>query len=214
MTYLSYHENGNPFKPVYTYTTVASELLGHQPTRDRGVALVIEATRGNAGIVNALRTKFPNASVDQIFYPDKSETVIALSFRVPPGSGPRGLIDPGLLAPGAATRDTERLLELERIASSLLAYREQTGSYPDTMGDVYEACLALLLDTQCVLPEPLSLDDLATIEMSFEQTYWFESDGTSFTLYVSMEGPVSPSDTCTPSDRSLATLLNLFCYST
>ena len=214
LTYLSYHENGNPFKPVYTYTTVASELLGHQPTRDRGVALVIEATRGNAGIVNALRTKFPNASVDQIFYPDKSETVIALSFRVPPGSGPRGLIDPGLLAPGAATRDTERLLELERIASSLLAYREQTGSYPDTMGDVYEACLVLLLDTQCVLPEPLSLDDLATIEMSFEQTYWFESDGTSFTLYVSMEGPVSPSDTCTPSDRSLATLLNLFCYST
>lgn len=212
LTYLSYQEEGDPFEPVYTYTTEASALLGRQPTKDRGVALIIEATRGNGRIVNALRTKYPTAAVDQIFYPDESETIIALSFLVPPGTRHARQGDPAYLAPGAAKRDAERLLNLEEIASTLLAYREQTGSYPDTKGEVYGVCLAILLDTECVLPEPLALDDLPTTEVSLEQTYWFESDGSSFTLYVSMEGPVLPSDTCTPSERKLANLLTLFCY--
>ena len=85
LTYLSYQGEGDPFRREYTYFVDATQLLAVQPALDEGTALIIEATAGNAVILETLSSKFPEAVVDRIHYPDGSSNVIAWVLRLPPG---------------------------------------------------------------------------------------------------------------------------------
>ena len=85
LTYLSYQGDGDPFRREYTYFVDATQLLSVKPTVDTGTAFIIEATGGNAVILDTLRSRYPGAAVDIIRYPEGSSNVIAWVLRLPPG---------------------------------------------------------------------------------------------------------------------------------
>lgn len=83
LTYLSYQREGDPFRPEYTYYTDARKLLNIQPARDSGTAFIIEAVPKNLQVLDHLRSRFPHATLDELYYPDGSSNVIAYALRVP-----------------------------------------------------------------------------------------------------------------------------------
>ena len=90
LTYLSYQGEGDPFTPVYTYFSDATELLAVELASDEGTALIIEAVPKNAVIVETLSGRFPSAVIDSIYYPDGSSNIIAWVLRLPPDLGAGG----------------------------------------------------------------------------------------------------------------------------
>lgn len=86
LAYLSYSGEGDPFQWRFTYTSKGDEVLAIVPLRGRGTAFIIESVSQYEGVFNFLRAKYPTASLNQIYYPDGSETVIANVLLVPAGA--------------------------------------------------------------------------------------------------------------------------------
>jgi|GEM_PF-3377812 len=103
-------------------------------------------------------------------------------------------------------RDQRRRDDLTAIADALDGYRQQHGSYPQVNG-VQTLC-GYPSDVGCVLKE--KLDPLPTDPLN-NQSYWYTSDGASFTLFAQAEEPPGPSQCPTPAPQHLAGVPNLYC---
>lgn len=106
----------------------------------------------------------------------------------------------------AAKRDDQRRRDLLVIIDLLESYRQQNGSYPQVNG-VQTLC-GFPGDVACVLRS--QLDPLPADPMN-NQSYWYMSDGKSFTLFAAMEVPPGPSYCPAPVPEHLASVTNLYC---
>ncbi len=137
LTYLSYSGKGDPFQWRYTYTSNADEVLALPPSTTRGTAYIIESVSQYETAFDFLRAKYPAATLDHIYYPDGSKTVIANVLLVPGGTtattGPPAQPTPSATVvppPGAAERDAERRAALARLAWPWPPTRRRTGPIP------------------------------------------------------------------------------------
>ncbi|HYM15966.1 MAG TPA: glycosyltransferase family 39 protein [Dehalococcoidia bacterium] len=122
--------------------------------------------------------------------------------RATPTPAPTPTIDVAL----ASRRDTARRKDLDAVAAALDRYRSQHGAYPQVNG-VQTLC-GYPSDVGCVLKKVL--DPLPTDPRN-NQSYWYTSDGTSFTLFAEMEEAPGPSQCPNPAPEHLAGVPNLYC---
>ena len=107
----------------------------------------------------------------------------------------------------AAQRDEERRRDLATIAEALQQYYDQRGAYPLAEG-LQSFCRYRDLDAGCQLAEvlnPLPQDP------SDGGTYWYLSDGTTFTLFAPMEGAAEPSQCPDPLPGPLISVEDIYC---
>jgi hypothetical protein len=218
LTYLSYSGTGDPFRWRYTYTSNADEVLSLPASTTRGTAFIIESVPRYEKAFDFLRTKYPTATVDHIYYPDGSENVIANVLLVPAGATattapPAEAVPPEATPapPGAAERDAERRSEVARLAAALADYKAKNGSYPSTGNNVQSACVYEEIDALCRFKAELGAGTfLDPFGDPHKYGYWYASDGKSFTLYALLESAPGPGEMCEgPGD--LADKPNLYC---
>ena len=87
-----------------------------------------------------------------------------------------------------ARRDEQRRQDLETLAVALQEYYARNGSYPLAVG-LQSFCRYRTLDAGCKVIEVL---DPIPQDPSPPGTYWYRSDGTTFTLFAQTEGPAGP----------------------
>jgi hypothetical protein len=111
---------------------------------------------------------------------------IVLATPVPKSTPPpTPTPDPAALA----RRDDQRRQDLATIAAALQEYYARNGSYPLAVG-LQSFCRYRTLDAGCKVIEVL---DPLPQDPSPAGTYWYRSDGTTFTLLAKTEGPAGPS---------------------
>ena len=209
LTYLSYQGHGDPYKPRYDYTQDPGELLGVPVDQAKDTVFIIENAQNGPTVVARLTKRYPTAAVDNIYYP--SNRVIATAITVPAGA--KAVTDGGTpyIPPGGLERDATRRENLLQIVSALQQYRAEHGTYPETGGNPQTACAYEDLDKLCQFSDQLGIDTLKDPRKDTgKYGYWYSSDGTSFTLYASFEGPVKDEDTCAP-PGDLGRAANLYC---
>jgi 4-amino-4-deoxy-L-arabinose transferase-like glycosyltransferase len=109
-------------------------------------------------------------------------------------------------------RDARRRSDLRSIADALAAHHQDHGSYPSTSGNVQTACAYPTLDRLCSFEAQIG--DARLVDPRGHATqlgYWYSSDGSSFTLYATLEKPPEQTDRCTPVPESLRQKPNLLC---
>lgn len=109
----------------------------------------------------------------------------------------------------AAERDTLRRANLDRLATALRQYHDKHGSYPPTSGNVQSLCNYPDIDAACVLAE--FLKPLPSESMGPPYGYWYESDGSTFTLYTALESPPAGEELCPSKPEHLAGVPYLWC---
>jgi hypothetical protein len=80
--------------------------------------------------------------------------------------------------------DTKRLLDLSKIRESLERYHARQTTYPST-GGAFQTVCSQPRDAACVL---LKTDPRLPVAEG-ENSYWYQSDGASFTLYTRLLVP-------------------------
>lgn len=211
LTYLSYQGDGDPFILQYRYTKVARELLTFQPASDRGTVFIIKDHPAGTEVFDILRERFPSATSDQILMDDAAGRLIANVVLVPAGGG-EGADFSAYVAPGAEERDATRRQDLVDIAAVLVDYENRTGLLPTTGGSADIGCAYTGLGQLCIFNDQLDPETMADPRgRALRYGYWYESDGTSFTLYASLETPLAPEEACRTTDAFLASEPNLYC---
>ncbi len=212
LTYLSYQGHGDPFVARYKYSTEPNDYLSMVVPKDKGTVFIIESAGAGPVVAERLRLRYPAATVDDIYYP--SNKVIARAVTVPPGA--EAVTDTGApyVPPGGLERDAKRRSDLLRIVASLNQYREQHGSVPDTGGNTKTACAYVELDPLCVFESDLGIETLRDPRNDTGRYgYWYTSDGQSFTIYATFEGPVDAQTNCAPKGEDISRKPNLVCIS-
>lgn len=104
-------------------------------------------------------------------------------------------------------RDEQRREDLAAIANGLRRYHNRHGSYPLAAG-IQSFCVYRDLDAGCKVAEVL---DPLPYDPSSDRVYWYQSDGTTFTVFALMESPVGPSQCPEPVPAALETVAYLYC---
>jgi hypothetical protein len=212
LAYLSYPGYGDAREWVFTYTVFATELASIPPQNNTSTVYVIENTAENQATFSALRQRYADARTDEIMYRD---AIIAYAVIVPPLGGediPGGPTN----IPGGATRDEERLRELEDLFDALILYRQENGTYPDTGNNLQTACVYQDLDALCPVGAAAGLTPNQMLDPRGDGTtygYWYRSDGATFTLFALFEGDPPANATCSDEDKALFERGNPACLS-
>ena len=211
LTYLSYQGDGDPFVLEYQYSAGAGQLLSFQPASSRGTVFIIKDHPAGINVVKNLRRRFPSAASDQIFLDDDATKLIANVILVPAGGG-EGADFSSYVEPGAEERDAQRRRDLLDIATVLAAYESRTGLLPTTEGRADIGCAYTGLGQLCQFLGELDAETFTDPRgRALRYGYWYESDGDSFTIYASLESPLTPEEACRTTDAFLALEPNLFC---
>jgi hypothetical protein len=110
--------------------------------------------------------------------------------------------------------DVKRVDDLRRVAGALTAYKDRTGSFPSTGGNLQSACVYEAIDKLCQLRGEVGAETLGDPRGDrLRNGYWYASDGSSFTLYAVLDGSVPSENRCTPRDATLARRSNVYCVS-
>jgi len=111
--------------------------------------------------------------------------------------------------PSSSTeRDAQRRADLDRLSVALREYRDKYGSFPSTGGGIQTVCI-YLVDTGCKLGE--FLKPLPKESLGPPYGYWYESDGSTFTLYAALESPPPGEELCSSKPEYLAGVPYLWC---
>jgi 4-amino-4-deoxy-L-arabinose transferase-like glycosyltransferase len=108
-----------------------------------------------------------------------------------------------------AERDAQRGAGLGRLSVALREYRDKYGSYPSTGGGIQSLCIHLDIDAGCELGE--FLKPLPKESLGPPYGYWYESDGSTFTLYTALESPPPGEELCSSNPAHLAGVQYLWC---
>lgn len=209
MTYLSYRGHGDPMKPRYDYHNDPQELLGVPVQKDHNTVFIVESAGTGATVMARLEKRYPQAKVDSLYYP--KDKMFAQAITIPAGMEQAKDSGPAYVPPGGLERDATRRDDLLKIAGALLAYRDEHGSFPFTNGNAQTGCAYKGLDQLCQFEGQLGAGTLVDPRKDAGRYgYWYGSDGKSFTLYATMEGPVKEEDTCAPGGE-LGRKPNLLC---
>lgn len=139
---------------------------------------------------------------DPVVRPEKQDVVSAKELKavLPPVTPV-----PTLSAEDIPARDQQRRADLEAVKGALETYRSRYGAYPPT-GEVHSLCY-FPADAGCKLQEvlfPLPKD-------ARNVGYWYQSDGTSFVLFASLEGDPVASDCPRPIPYTIRQFSKLYC---
>ena len=211
MTYFSYPGQGDPFVPAYRYYTNAEALLQIPPAADQGTVFIIAIKPYATAIKNTLAQRFPAATESVIPSDDPSQPDIAHVLLIPPGAGPGADLSAYVPA-GAAERDARRSADLDGIAEALLDRRRRGQQLPASGGTITVACVSGELGPLCPLKDQIgaeSFEDPRGSPLRFG--YWYESDGTHFSLYASFESLPPADKACHPRDGIVVDKFNLYC---
>jgi Type II secretion system (T2SS), protein G len=110
--------------------------------------------------------------------------------------------------PGEGERDVTRQQDLAAIASALAEYRTDSGSYPDSNGDVQSLC-AFDVDAGCELSEVLDPIPEDPLGDPGTNGYWYASDGDTFTAWAQRES--DQGEECDNHPDHLSSFDSLFC---
>jgi hypothetical protein len=113
------------------------------------------------------------------------------------------------LSPGSAERDGQRRANLDRVSLALQEYRGKYGSYPSTFGSIQALCVYPEIDAGCELGE--FLKPLPKESLGPPYGYWYESDGSTFTLYTALESPPPGEELCSSKPVHLTGVPYLWC---
>ena len=122
------------------------------------------------------------------------------STPTPFGAGPTPRPRP--TAPGSTTgtpdeRDAQRRADVLVIFDGLLRIRESDGTFPSTNNNIQSLCVYRDVDVGCELDDVLGKtppgDPLGEPQLN---GYWYQSDGTTAKLYVSLEGDIDDAERC------------------
>jgi hypothetical protein len=104
----------------------------------------------------------------------------------------------------AAGRDQQRRVDLDSLRKELAAYHGLKGTFPSTGGNLQRLCEIRGRDAGCELDLFLdpSTGDVALVKRS--RTYWYLSDGSSYSLYVTLESEQPAGTTCPSMPKELA----------
>ena len=211
LSYFSYQGEGDPFAREYQYTTAYDQLLEFEPGSSEGTVFIVQS-EPKAGIeaLDILQKRFPAAELDQIRRPD-DDRLIANVLRVPPGGG-AGADFTAYAEPGASQRDLVRRGELLDIAGALAEFERRTGRFPDTGGVIAVGCASGAIGELCQFQDELGVETLADVrERPFTYGYWYQSDGTTFTLYAAFELPILQDESCRTAGPALIAEPHVFC---
>jgi hypothetical protein len=112
--------------------------------------------------------------------------------------------------PSSSTeRDGQRRADLDRLSAALREYHEKYGSYPSTGGGIQSLCVYLDIDAGCELGE--FLKPLPRESMGQPYGYWYQSNGSTFTLYAALESPPPGGELCSSKPEFLAGVQYLWC---
>ena len=209
ITYLTYNDQSDPFAPAYGYAAGVGALLEIAPSTDSGTAFIVGPTQESSEVIDLLLERYPAATRESIFYPDGSETV-AYAVLVPVGGG-IGADLATFTSPDVLVRDEERKSDLATVAASIVEYRERTGGVPSTSDNVEEVCFYLTLAEICWQESSLPPEEFFDPRGELQFGYWYASDGTSFTLYASLEGLVPIGRSCAAPSQLFVDTPNLYC---
>jgi hypothetical protein len=101
--------------------------------------------------------------------------------------------------------DARRRADLDRVRDGLAQYYAAHGGYPRAEG-VQTLCV-YSFDSGCALKEFIDIP----ADPNPQATYWYQSDGKTFSVFASMEGPGDPSTCPDPIPPHLAQTPNLYC---
>jgi hypothetical protein len=112
----------------------------------------------------------------------------------------------------AGYRDLGRSLDAYKVAGALLRYHSDHRAYPSGAPGVHTLC-ADEADAGCALRpylDPVPMDSRGDPKVN---GYWYESDGMSSTLYLSMElaRNAAPAGCPQPAPSELANVPNFYC---
>jgi type II secretory pathway pseudopilin PulG len=100
-----------------------------------------------------------------------------------------------------AALDARRRSDLAAIAVALDAYRTRNGSYPSTQNDFATLC-AQAFDAGCLLTTVTK--QLPANDRTYP--YWYQSDGTTYTLFSRLQTAVADSDCPAQTPPALANM--------
>ena len=116
------------------------------------------------------------------------------------GAGPTPRPRPTPSGASAGTpeqRDDERRADLLIIFDALLQLQARDGSFPSTNNNIQSMCVYREVDQGCKLSEVLGADPPSDpLGEATVNGYWYQSDGTTAKVYVSLEGEIEDSERC------------------
>jgi len=119
----------------------------------------------------------------------------------PPTPVPTPTIAPQVIA----DHDAQRRADLAQVAQGLQQYLSATGSYP--LAEGVQTLCAYPFDAACALRDYIDMP----ADPTRGATYWYQSDGRTFTVYAAMEGSNEGADCPDPAPEHLATIARLYC---
>ena len=117
----------------------------------------------------------------------------------PIGAGPTPRPRP-TAAGGAGTpeeRDAERRADVLILFDALLKLRARDGAFPSTNNNIQSLCVYQEIDQGCNLRDVID-GDLPSDPLGEPGAngYWYQSDGTTAKVYISLEGEIDDSERC------------------
>ncbi len=116
------------------------------------------------------------------------------------GAGPTPRPRPtiaGVVAGTPAERDAERRVDALVIVDGLLKLRERDGEFPSTNNNIQSLCVYREVDQGCNLSDVLDADPPSDpLGEPGLNGYWYQSDGTTAKIYISLEGEVGDAERC------------------
>jgi hypothetical protein len=141
--------------------------------------------------------------------PDPVDTATAQTPVTPGPSPTGGEATPTVISePGEDQRDATRQQELAVIASALTQYRTESGSFPNTNGDVQSLC-AFEVDAGCDLEEVLNPVPADPLGDPGTNGYWYQSDGNTYTVWAQRE--TDQGEECAEHPDHLSNFDSVFC---
>jgi hypothetical protein len=109
-----------------------------------------------------------------------------------PTTGPEQATATRESAVAGADRDEVRLADLNRIADALEEYAAEHDEYPSTGGGIQSLCAFEEFDVGCELRDVLESIPADPFGNAAQNGYWYESDGSRYTVYGQRESELFP----------------------
>jgi hypothetical protein len=110
---------------------------------------------------------------------------------------------------GGDVRDQTREQDLAAIQQALEQYRGNHNGYPDTKGAIQSLCVFKSFDQGCKLEDLLSPLPIDPLGDPATNGYWYESDGTTYTLFAQREAKLLPE--CSEHPQHLKDFKSVMC---
>jgi 4-amino-4-deoxy-L-arabinose transferase-like glycosyltransferase len=198
---------------------LAPRVQGENRSKQHGQQQGYEIDRSRDSVLLLLPPYIADQDLLRTMYPEGTESVgregeraLYLAYHVPAAENDGLTNDASGSATPADDSDARRRSDLRGIAEALDGYRQEHGAYPSTNGNVQTACAYPTLDRLCVLEGRTG--DAKLVDPRGHATelgYWYMSDGSSFTLFATLEKPPTQAERCTPVPESLRQKPNVLC---